>query len=206
MQHGACVEQLHLAPRSLMLSPESRAVRLFSTFRMVFPSFSARIPVSSNKLLTNRKNLVVDEDFPLQKGASFSGNSWLQNKGNWRDFLVGSLFFGVDSGQLGDAFDEPKEPASRGITVWDFRKVMAITALENVGCHYFGRREGCHNLRKHEGYHYIGRREGYHVFGKVRGITSLGDVGVSRLWESVWYHCLGRHEGYHSLGKVRGRF
>ena len=73
-----------------------------------------------------------------------------------------------------------------------------------MGCHYFGRREGGHNLRKHEGYHYIRRREGYHVFGKVRGITSLGDVGVSRLWESVWYHCLGRRKGYHSLGKVKG--
>ena len=165
---------------------ESRAVRLFSTFRMVFPSFSARIPVNSDKLLTNRKILVVDEVHLFKKEQAFRklmvrtgktlcakvvrrravvgnfpafwlifvifpasvnpapdvgfGKTWyfrkdcdvyfamaqilyqskfrlrnskLQNKGNRRDFLVGSLFFGVDSGQLGDAFDELKEPASR---------------------------------------------------------------------------------------------
>ena len=40
-------------------------------------------------------------------------NSRLLNKGNRRDFLIGTLFSGADSGQLGDAFDEPKEPASR---------------------------------------------------------------------------------------------
>jgi hypothetical protein len=29
------------------------------------------------------------------------------------DFLVGGPFSGVDSGQLGDALDEPRQPASR---------------------------------------------------------------------------------------------
>jgi hypothetical protein len=169
-----------------IVAPESRAVRLFSTFRMVFPSFSAQIPISSNNLLTNRKNLVVNEVSLFKKAQAFRKlmvrigktscakvvrrravvgnfpafwlifiifpasvnpapdvefgktsyfrkdcdvyfpmaqilyqskfrlrNSRLQNKGNRRDFLVGSLFFGVDSGQLGDAFDEPKELASR---------------------------------------------------------------------------------------------
>uniref|UniRef100_A0A2N9HVA7 Uncharacterized protein n=1 Tax=Fagus sylvatica TaxID=28930 RepID=A0A2N9HVA7_FAGSY len=188
----------------------------FPAFWLIFVIFPASVnpapDVGFGKTWYFRKD--CDVYFPMAQILYQSKfrlrNSRLQNKGNRRDFLVGSLFFGVDSGQLGDAFDEPKEPASRGITVWEseeyhcFRKVMTVTTLENVGCHYFGRREGCHNLRKHEGYHCIGRREGYHVFGKVRGITSLGDVGVSRLWESVWYHCLGRHEGYHSLGKVRG--
>jgi hypothetical protein len=153
---------------------------------MVFPSFSAQIPVSSNKLLTNRKNLVVDEDSLFKKVQAFRklmvrigktscakvvrrravvgnfpalwlifiifptsvdpapnvgfGKTWyfwkdcdvyflmaqilyqfefrlqnsrLLNKGNRRDFLIGTLFSGADSGQLGDAFDEPKEPVSR---------------------------------------------------------------------------------------------
>jgi hypothetical protein len=52
-------------------APESRVVGLFSTFRMVFPSFSTRIPVSSNKLLTNQKNLVVDEDSLFKKVQAF---------------------------------------------------------------------------------------------------------------------------------------
>jgi hypothetical protein len=165
----------------------SRAVKLFSAFKMVFSSFLARIPVSSNKLLTNRKKLVVDKVSLFRKGVIFSethgkdwedsmrkcgtpdshcwqfsntlayfhrffslsvdltpgvgfGQTWyfrksydvyfpmtqtlchfefrlrnykFRNKGCRRDFLVGSPFFGSDSGQLGNAFDKPKEPASR---------------------------------------------------------------------------------------------
>jgi hypothetical protein len=43
------------------VAPRSRAVGLFSIFQMVFSSFPARIPVSSDNLMTNRKNLVVEE-------------------------------------------------------------------------------------------------------------------------------------------------
>jgi hypothetical protein len=52
-------------------APESRVVRLFSTFKMVFPSFPMRILVSSNMLFTNRKNLVVDEVAPFKKALAF---------------------------------------------------------------------------------------------------------------------------------------
>ena len=50
---------------------ESRAVELISTFRMVFPSFMVRIPVSSEMLLMNRKNLVVDEVALFEKALAF---------------------------------------------------------------------------------------------------------------------------------------
>ena len=52
-------------------APGSRAVRLISVLRMVFSCFPAWIPVSSNKLLTNRKNLVVDEVSFFKKALAF---------------------------------------------------------------------------------------------------------------------------------------
>uniref|UniRef100_A0A2N9ISE4 Uncharacterized protein n=1 Tax=Fagus sylvatica TaxID=28930 RepID=A0A2N9ISE4_FAGSY len=134
----------------------SKAIGLFSTFRIVFPNFPAWILVSSDKLLMNRKNLVVEEValfekhfglfssfFPLsvylapnvgfgktwylRKSCDvyfpmaqilYHSDFWLRHYGFWnkscrRDFLVGSLFSDADSGQLGDAFDELKEPVSR---------------------------------------------------------------------------------------------
>jgi hypothetical protein len=56
-------------------APGSRAVELFSAFRMVFPNFPAQIPVSSDKLLMNQKNLVVNEVALFKKHKLF-GNSW----------------------------------------------------------------------------------------------------------------------------------
>jgi hypothetical protein len=53
------------------VASKSRVVELISTFRMVFPSFPARIPVSSNMLLTNWKNLVVDEIALFEKALYF---------------------------------------------------------------------------------------------------------------------------------------
>ena len=50
---------------------ESRAVGLISTFRIVFPSFPAQIPISSDMLLTNQKNLVVDEVSLFEKELAF---------------------------------------------------------------------------------------------------------------------------------------
>ena len=50
---------------------KNKEVELFSTFRMIFPSFSARIPISSDNLLTNRKNLVVDEVALFEKAQTF---------------------------------------------------------------------------------------------------------------------------------------
>ena len=50
---------------------ESRAVGLISTFRIVFPSFPAQIPINSDMLLTNRKNLVVDEVSFFKKALAF---------------------------------------------------------------------------------------------------------------------------------------
>ena len=44
---------------------------LFSTFRMVFPSFPARIPISSNNLLMNRTNFIVDEVTLFKKVQTF---------------------------------------------------------------------------------------------------------------------------------------
>jgi hypothetical protein len=38
---------------------------------MVFPNFPVRIPVSSEMLLTNRKNLVVDEVALLENAFAF---------------------------------------------------------------------------------------------------------------------------------------
>jgi hypothetical protein len=52
-------------------APSSRAVGQFSAFRMVFSNFLARILVSLNKLLTNRKNLVVDEVAFFEKAQAF---------------------------------------------------------------------------------------------------------------------------------------
>jgi hypothetical protein len=52
-------------------APESRAVELFFAFSMVFPNFPARIPVNSDKLLTNQKNLVVDEVALFEKAQAF---------------------------------------------------------------------------------------------------------------------------------------
>ena len=51
--------------------PGSRAVELFSAFMMVFPNFPAQIPVSSDKLLMNQKNLVVDEVAFFKKVSAF---------------------------------------------------------------------------------------------------------------------------------------
>ena len=50
---------------------ESRLVGLFSTFKMVFSNFLARILLSSNKLLTNRNNLMVDEISLFEKAKAF---------------------------------------------------------------------------------------------------------------------------------------
>jgi hypothetical protein len=52
-------------------APRSKAIGLFSTFRMVFPNFPAQIPVSSDNLLTNRKNLVVEEVALFEKAQTF---------------------------------------------------------------------------------------------------------------------------------------
>uniref|UniRef100_A0A2N9J4U7 Transposase n=1 Tax=Fagus sylvatica TaxID=28930 RepID=A0A2N9J4U7_FAGSY len=98
-------------------APGSRAVGLFSAFMDGFSNFLALILVSSDKILMNRKNLVVDEVALFKMGQAF----WklvvriekTLNKGCRRGFLVGGPFLGADSGQLGYAFDEPKEPASR---------------------------------------------------------------------------------------------
>ena len=48
-----------------------RAVGLISAFRMVFPSFPARIPVSLDMFLTNRKKLIVEEVALLEKALAF---------------------------------------------------------------------------------------------------------------------------------------
>ena len=53
------------------VAPGSRAVRLFSAFMMVFPSFLTQIPVSSDKLLTNQKNLVIVEVSLFKKAQAF---------------------------------------------------------------------------------------------------------------------------------------
>jgi hypothetical protein len=45
---------------------------MFSAFKMVFPCFSAWIPISSDNLLTNRKNLIVDEVSLFEKVQTFS--------------------------------------------------------------------------------------------------------------------------------------
>jgi hypothetical protein len=52
-------------------APGSRAVGLFFAFKMIFPSFSARIPVSSDNLLMNQKNLVVEEVALFEKAQTF---------------------------------------------------------------------------------------------------------------------------------------
>jgi hypothetical protein len=49
----------------------SRAVGLIFAFRMVFPSFPAWIPVISDMLLTNWKNLFVDEVSLFEKALAF---------------------------------------------------------------------------------------------------------------------------------------
>jgi hypothetical protein len=49
----------------------SKVVGLFSAFGMVFPSFSAWIPVSSDKLLANRKNLVIDGVALFEEAQAF---------------------------------------------------------------------------------------------------------------------------------------
>ena len=49
----------------------SKAVGLIFAFRMVFPSFLARISVSSEMFLKNQKNLVVDEVADFEKALSF---------------------------------------------------------------------------------------------------------------------------------------
>uniref|UniRef100_A0A2N9FM46 Uncharacterized protein n=1 Tax=Fagus sylvatica TaxID=28930 RepID=A0A2N9FM46_FAGSY len=86
-----------------------------------------RIPVSSEMLLMNRKNLVVDEVALFEKALAFwklmlpvdpapdvgFRKTCLRNKGCRSDFLVDGPFSGVDSGQLGDALDELRQPASR---------------------------------------------------------------------------------------------
>ena len=50
---------------------KSRVVGLIYAFRMVFSNFPVRIPVSSEMLLTNRKNLVVDEVALLENAFAF---------------------------------------------------------------------------------------------------------------------------------------
>ena len=52
-------------------TPKNKEVELFSTFRMIFPSFPARIPVISDMLLTNWKNLFVDEVSLFEKELAF---------------------------------------------------------------------------------------------------------------------------------------
>ena len=52
-------------------APRSRAVEMFSAFKMVFPCFSTRIPISSDNLLTNQKNLIVDEVSLFKKVQTF---------------------------------------------------------------------------------------------------------------------------------------
>uniref|UniRef100_A0A2N9FND1 Reverse transcriptase/retrotransposon-derived protein RNase H-like domain-containing protein n=1 Tax=Fagus sylvatica TaxID=28930 RepID=A0A2N9FND1_FAGSY len=59
----------------------------------------------------------------------------LRNRGCQRDFLVGGQFSGVDSGQLGNTLNEPRQPPSSGVVlgsqwlrtlgviVWDFEKL-----------------------------------------------------------------------------------
>ena len=49
----------------------SKVVGLFSAFGMVFPSFPAWIPVSSDKLLANRKNLVIDGVALFEEAQAF---------------------------------------------------------------------------------------------------------------------------------------
>ena len=49
----------------------SRTVGLIFAFMMVFPNFLARIPISSEMLLTNRKNLIVDEVAFFKKVSAF---------------------------------------------------------------------------------------------------------------------------------------
>ena len=49
----------------------SRAVRLISTFKMIFPSFLAWVTVSSDMLLTNQKKLVVEEVAIFEKALAF---------------------------------------------------------------------------------------------------------------------------------------
>ena len=44
---------------------------MFSTFKIVFSNFLARILVNSNKLLTNQKNLVVDKVALFKKAQAF---------------------------------------------------------------------------------------------------------------------------------------
>ena len=50
---------------------ESRAIGLIFVFRMVFPNFPVQIPVSSEILLINQKNLVVDEVTLFKKVLAF---------------------------------------------------------------------------------------------------------------------------------------
>ena len=52
-------------------APGSRVVELFPAFRMGFSNFSVWIPVSSDNLMTNRKNLVVEEVSFFEKAQTF---------------------------------------------------------------------------------------------------------------------------------------
>jgi hypothetical protein len=62
----------------------SKAIGLFSTFRIVFPNFPAWILVSSDKLLMNRKNLVVEEVALFKKVLFF----FLETYGkDWEDSM-----------------------------------------------------------------------------------------------------------------------
>jgi hypothetical protein len=47
------------------------AIGLFSTFKMVFSNFPERIPVSTEMLLTNRENHVVEEVAIFKKVLAF---------------------------------------------------------------------------------------------------------------------------------------
>uniref|UniRef100_A0A2N9EFL1 Uncharacterized protein n=1 Tax=Fagus sylvatica TaxID=28930 RepID=A0A2N9EFL1_FAGSY len=85
--------------------------------------------------------------------CSMQLDAMLRNKGCRRDFLVGVPFFYVDSGQLGYAFDELKELASRSTNFNMFGYFQPILAL--IGSLRFA----CQKLEK-----ILGLKMGYDSF------------------------------------------